>query len=124
MLTVVKAHLDRGDHNHSFGRLHLLLSSRLYVLATVLPGYGVVLTRGAVPVQASWLSEEEKVFVQGRLPSNAPRDAEKNFNGHEFLTTLKDFKLWLFLLCWAFFTIGTTGLTFYQPTVIANLGFT
>jgi hypothetical protein len=31
--------------------------------------------------------------------------------------------VWLFLLCWAFYTVGTTGLQFYQPTVIANLGF-
>jgi hypothetical protein len=84
----------------------------------------MLLTLSAVPVQASWLSEDEKTFIQDRLPTNAPRDAEKNFNGREFISTLKDHKLWLFLLCWAFFTIGTTGLTFYQPTVIANLGFT
>ena len=32
--------------------------------------------------------------------------------------------MWLFTLCWAFFTVGTSGLTFYQPTVVANLGFT
>jgi hypothetical protein len=37
---------------------------------------------------------------------------------------LKDFKMWLFTLCWATFTVGTSGLTFYQPTVVANLGFT
>jgi nitrate/nitrite transporter NarK len=38
--------------------------------------------------------------------------------------SLKDVRLWLFTFCWAFFTVGTTGLTFYQPTVVANLGFT
>jgi hypothetical protein len=32
--------------------------------------------------------------------------------------------MWFFTLCWAFFTVGTSGLTFYQPTVVANLGFT
>jgi len=32
--------------------------------------------------------------------------------------------MWLFTLCWAFFTVGTYGLTFYQPTVVASLGFT
>lgn len=70
------------------------------------------------------MSEKEKVFVEARLPRNAPRNAEKDFSWHEFFATLKDKRLWLFLLCWAFFTIGTTGLAFYQPTVIANLGFT
>ena len=37
---------------------------------------------------------------------------------------MKDPKTWLFTFCWAFFTVGTTGLQFYLPTVIANLGFT
>ncbi len=77
-----------------------------------------------VPSNASWLSDREKAFIQARLPINSPRAAEKDFNFREFIATLKDKKLWLFLLCWAFYTIGTTGLTFYQPTVIANLGFT
>ena len=70
------------------------------------------------------MSEKEKAFAQARLPVNAPRASEKDFDWREFLRTLKDKRLWLFLLCWAFYTVGTTGLTFYQPTVIANLGFT
>jgi MFS family permease len=37
---------------------------------------------------------------------------------------MKDMKTWLFTFCWAFFTVGTTGLQFYLPTVIADLGFT
>ncbi|TQN64610.1 putative transporter [Colletotrichum shisoi] len=38
--------------------------------------------------------------------------------------SLKDGRLWLFTLIWATFTVGTSGVRFYQPTVIANLGFT
>ncbi|KAJ5608187.1 hypothetical protein N7537_004806 [Penicillium hordei] len=76
------------------------------------------------PSTASWLSEKEKAFTQARLPSNSPRAAESNFNLRELITTLKNKRIWLFLFCWAFFTIGTTGLTFYQPTVISSLGFT
>lgn len=30
----------------------------------------------------------------------------------------------MFLFVWGFYTVGTTGLSFYQPTVVANLGFT
>ncbi|KAE8337788.1 hypothetical protein BDV24DRAFT_177259 [Aspergillus arachidicola] len=84
----------------------------------------IVLVTLLVPSTASWLSERERTFVEARLPSNAPRAAEANFNLRELLTTLQNKRIWLFLLCWAFFTVGTTGLTFYQPTVIANLGFT
>jgi hypothetical protein len=71
-----------------------------------------------------WLSEKEKSFIQARLPASSPRSKEKDFDTKEFFRTLKDYKIWLFLGVWGFYTIGTTGLTFYQPTVIANLGFT
>ncbi|EWY84106.1 hypothetical protein FOCG_15932 [Fusarium oxysporum f. sp. radicis-lycopersici 26381] len=91
---------------------------------TILLGIFAYIFMPDFPDTARWMSEEEKAFVQARLPINAPRAAEKDFDWKEFWHTLKDHKLWLFLLCWAFYTIGTTGLNFYQPTVIANLGFT
>ncbi|KAK3322923.1 major facilitator superfamily domain-containing protein [Apodospora peruviana] len=91
---------------------------------TVLLGIFIYFALPDFPDDASWMTPREKAFVQARLPINSPRDGEKDFNWKEFLDTLKDEKLWLFLFCWAFYTIGTTGLTFYQPTVIANLGFT
>ncbi|KAE9369314.1 pantothenate transporter [Stipitochalara longipes BDJ] len=91
---------------------------------TVLLGIFVIFFLPDFPSTASWLSEKEKAFIQARLPRNSPRAAESNFDFHELITTLKDKRVWLFLLCWAFYTVGTTGLSFYQPTVIANLGFT
>ncbi|KAH7146243.1 major facilitator superfamily domain-containing protein [Dactylonectria macrodidyma] len=91
---------------------------------TIVLGIIVYVVLPDFPDTASWMSQREKDFVQARLPVNAPRSAEKDFDGKEFWRTLKDLKLWLFLLCWAFYTVGTTGLQFYQPTVIANLGFT
>ncbi|KAI1126210.1 major facilitator superfamily domain-containing protein [Nemania abortiva] len=77
-----------------------------------------------VPETASWLTDKEKAFIQARLPENAPRAAEQDFNAGEIWTSLKDKRLWLFTLIWALFTVGTSGVRFYQPTVIANLGFT
>ncbi|KAJ3941441.1 uncharacterized protein N0V96_008149 [Colletotrichum fioriniae] len=76
------------------------------------------------PPTAKWLSEKEKAFIQARLPPNAPRAEEMNFNFSEIVDSLKDRRLWLFTLIWATFTVGTSGVRFYQPTVIANLGFT
>lgn len=70
------------------------------------------------------MTEQEKAFVQARLPKQSPRAAEKDLDVREFFRTLKDIRIWLFLCCWGFYTVGTTGLSFYQPTVIANLGFT
>ncbi|KAF5689304.1 glucose ribitol dehydrogenase [Fusarium circinatum] len=102
-------------------------SSRLILtegVFTIILGIFAYIFMPDFPDTARWMTEEEKAFVQARLPINAPRAAEKDFDWKEFRNTLKDHKLWLFLLCWAFYTIGTTGLNFYQPTVIANLGFT
>ncbi|GJC80935.1 MFS transporter prlL [Colletotrichum liriopes] len=79
---------------------------------------------GNVPPTAKWLTEKEKAFIQARLPPNAPRAEEVNFNFSEIVDSLKDRRLWLFTLIWATFTVGTSGVRFYQPTVIANLGFT
>ena len=77
-----------------------------------------------VPATAKWLDDKEKAFLQARLPRSSPRAAESDFNLREIIDTLKNYRVWLFLSVWAFYTVGTTGLTFYQPTVIANLGFT
>lgn len=77
-----------------------------------------------VPPTAKWLTDKEKAFIQARLPPNAPRAAEEDFNIKEIVQALKDRRLWLFTLIWATFTVGTSGVRFYQPTVIANLGFT
>lgn len=70
------------------------------------------------------MTEKEKAFIQARLPPNAPRANELNFNLRELVTALKDSRLWLFTLIWATFTVGTSGVSFFQPTVIANLGYT
>ena len=77
-----------------------------------------------VPSTAKWLTDREKAFIQARLPPNAPRADELNFNFREIVSSLKDSRLWLFTLIWALFTVGTAGVTFFQPTVIANLGYT
>ena len=77
-----------------------------------------------VPSTVKWLSEDEKSFVQGRLPINSPKSSDKDFDWQEFKNTFKDYRLWLFLGVWGFYTVGTTGLTFYQPSIIAQLGFT
>lgn len=62
--------------------------------------------------------------MQARLPKNAPRADELNFRWSEIWEALRDPRLWLFTGIWATFTVGTSGVRFYQSTVISNLGFT
>ncbi|KAI1093108.1 putative pantothenate transporter [Rostrohypoxylon terebratum] len=93
-------------------------------IATILLGIAVWFLLPDFPQTASWLTDKEKAFIQARLPSNAPRAAEQDFKLGEIISSLKDKRLWLFTAIWAFFTVGTSGVRFYQPTVIADLGFT
>ncbi|KAI1348216.1 major facilitator superfamily domain-containing protein [Xylaria sp. FL0043] len=93
-------------------------------VATIIFGIGIWFLLPDFPGTASWLTDKEKAFIQARLPENAPRAAEENFNIREIWSSLRDKRLWLFTLIWALFTVGTSGVRFYQPTVIANLGFT
>ncbi|KAK7453159.1 hypothetical protein Landi51_04154 [Colletotrichum acutatum] len=93
-------------------------------LTTLVLGTAVYFLLPDFPPTAKWLTEKEKAFIQARLPPNAPRAEEMNFNFSEIVDSLKDRRLWLFTLIWATFTVGTSGVRFYQPTVIANLGFT
>ncbi|KAL3474392.1 major facilitator superfamily domain-containing protein [Aspergillus californicus] len=75
------------------------------------------------PATEKWLSPTEKAFLQARLPQNSPRAAEKNFVFKEVVKTFMDRRLWLFTLSWACMTSGSSGVKFYQPTIIANMGF-
>ncbi|KAI8316980.1 MFS transporter prlL [Colletotrichum sp. SAR11_240] len=93
-------------------------------LITIVLGTAVYFLLPDFPPTAKWLSDKEKAFIQARLPANAPRAEEMNFNWSEIVDSLKDRRLWLFTAIWATFTVGTSGVRFYQPTVIANLGFT
>ncbi|KAK5637240.1 hypothetical protein RRF57_012953 [Xylaria bambusicola] len=102
-------------------------ANRLFLveaIATIIVSFGIWFLLPDFPETASWLTEKERAVIQARLPENAPRASEENFNVSEIWASLKDKRLWLFTLIWALFTVGTSGVRFYQPTVIANLGFT
>ncbi|KAI1333614.1 putative pantothenate transporter [Xylariaceae sp. FL0016] len=93
-------------------------------IITILVGVVIWFALPDFPETALWLTDKEKTFIQARLPANAPRASEVNFNFSEIVASLKDLRLWLFTGIWAIFTIGTSGVRFYQSTVIANLGYT
>jgi hypothetical protein len=81
-----------------------------------------VLTKTTVPPQAKWLTAKEEEFIRAQLPKNGPRDSESNFSFREIIVFLRNTKMWLFTFCWAFFIVGTLGLSF--QLVVENLGFT
>lgn len=77
-----------------------------------------------VPAEAKWLTARERAFLQARLPDNAPRSGEAHFNKSEIVAALKDIRLWLFTLIFATKTVGSSGLNFYLPTIVADLKLT
>ena len=50
------------------------------------------------PLQAKWLNDKEKAFVQARLPANAPRASEADFKWTEIIKACKDSE-WLRTVC-------------------------
>ncbi|KAL4947486.1 major facilitator superfamily domain-containing protein [Aspergillus filifer] len=62
-------------------------------------------------------------FPSSPVAPNSPRAAEKNFVFKEVVKTFLDRRLWLFTLSWACMTGGSSGVKFFQPTIIANMGF-
>ncbi|KAL4878446.1 major facilitator superfamily domain-containing protein [Aspergillus karnatakaensis] len=92
-------------------------------IITILMGFVVWFFLPDFPATTKWLTPTESAFLQARLPRASPRAAEENFVLKEVLRTLKDKRLWLFTLCWACMTSGSGGVKFYQPTIIANMGF-
>ncbi|KAJ4354047.1 uncharacterized protein N0V89_005780 [Didymosphaeria variabile] len=119
LLAFAFSHLD-GAHGLSGWQWIFLVEG----IITIAFGITVYWIFPDFPPQAKWLTEKEKAFIQARLPGNAPQAAEMNFNWREIVESLKDIRLWVFTLIWALFTIGTSGVRFYQPTVIADLGYT
>lgn len=119
LLAFAFSHLD-GIHGLSGWQWIFLVES----VITIAFGIAVFFVFPEFSPQAKWLTDDEKAFIQARLPGNAPQAAEMNFDWREIVASLKDTRLWLFTLIWALFTIGNSGVRFYQPTVIADLGYT
>lgn len=119
VLAFAFSHLD-GAHGLSGWQWLFLVEA----VITIAYGISLIWILPDFPPTAKWLTEKEKAFIQARLPGNAPQASELNFRWREIVESLKDVRLWLFTLIWALMTIGTSGVRFYQPTVIANLGFT
>ncbi|KAJ5703125.1 hypothetical protein N7488_010673 [Penicillium malachiteum] len=65
-----------------------LMQARLFLIegiVTVIYGVAIWFLLPDFPETANWLTEKEKKFIQARLPANAPRASEENFNLRELL---------------------------------------
>lgn len=60
-----------------------------------------------------WLTPREQKFVEYRLSSNAPVTSDAAFSGKESVETLKDPRLWAFMLTQVLMNTGGFGLSWF-----------
>jgi hypothetical protein len=60
-----------------------------------------------------WLTSREQKFVEYRLTSNAPVTSDAAFSSKESLETLKDPRLWAFMLTQVLMNTGGFGLSWF-----------
>ncbi len=75
------------------------------------------------PRTAKWLTPREQEFMELRLTENAPRTQDGSFSAKEVVATVKDVRIWTFMLAQVCMNIGGFGLTWFLPTITTDLGF-
>jgi ACS family tartrate transporter-like MFS transporter len=71
------------------------------------------------PQDATWLTQEEKAFLMGRLYASGPTETtrkESTLRG-----VLLNLRVWGFGLCYFGVVVGLYGLTFWLPTILQGL---
>ncbi|KAI1618115.1 retrograde regulation protein 2 [Exophiala viscosa] len=75
------------------------------------------------PRSAKWLTPREQKFLEIRLTENAPRTQDAAFSWKEIKDTIKDVRMWSFMLAQVLMNTGGFGLSWFLPTITTNLGF-
>lgn len=76
------------------------------------------------PETARMLTEEERIFLNGRLASSAPSGKDKSWDWADIKELLSTSTLYTFSVYWIGHGIGGFGVNYALPTVIYELGFT
>ncbi|WWC93185.1 hypothetical protein V866_000018 [Kwoniella sp. B9012] len=76
------------------------------------------------PETARFLSEREKQILISRLPASSSRRSDANWDPKAIWSELKNPLIYVFTGMQLFQNIGTYGLQFWLPSIIASFGFT
>lgn len=76
------------------------------------------------PETARMLTQEERIFLQGRLASSAPCGKDKSWSWADVKELFSTPTLYTFSIFWIGHGIGGFGVNYALPTVIYELGFT
>ncbi|KAF1941294.1 MFS transporter [Clathrospora elynae] len=76
------------------------------------------------PDTVTWLSKEEREFIQARLKADSDATNEEAFSWSEVLVAAKDIKIWLYALAFHTMSLPLYTLSLFLPTIIKDMGYT
>ncbi|PVI08149.1 MFS nicotinic acid transporter-like protein Tna1 [Periconia macrospinosa] len=76
------------------------------------------------PENVSWLSKEERTFIQTRLRVDSDATNDEKFTWGAVLEGMKDVKVWLYGACFHTMSLPLYTLSLFLPTIIKDMGYT
>ncbi|CAN9234350.1 unnamed protein product [Alternaria sp. RS040] len=71
----------------------------------------------------SWLSKEQRAFVQARLKADSDATNDEKFSWAEVRVAAKDIKIWLYALAFHTMSLPLYTLSLFLPTIIRDMGY-
>lgn len=110
----------RGVGGLNGWRWIFILEGILTVVVSVV-GYGFIIN---YPATASFISEDERSFIQARLRADNDATRSERFTWAGVLSALRDYKVWLYGLGFHTLSLPLYTLSLFLPTIIKELGYT
>ncbi|KAF9700053.1 hypothetical protein EKO04_001630 [Ascochyta lentis] len=110
----------RGVGNYAGWRWIFILEGLLTVV-TAVAAYWFI---SNYPDTTSWLSEEERTFVQARLKADSDATNDEKFRWGDVVEALKDPKIWLYCASFHTMNLPLFTLSLFLPTIIKDMGYT
>ncbi|EFQ87463.1 hypothetical protein P3342_002454 [Pyrenophora teres f. teres] len=76
------------------------------------------------PDTVSWLSKDERAFIQARLKADSDATNDEAFLWSEVLIAAKDVKVWLYAFAFHTMSLPLYTLSLFLPTIIRDMGYT
>jgi len=76
------------------------------------------------PDTVSWLSKEERAFIQNRLRVDSDNTNDEQFRWADVWIACKDIKVWLYGLAFHTMSLPLYTLSLFLPTIIRDMGYT
>ena len=90
-------------------------------LPAVLLGVITILYLDNNPQEAKWLEPKERALVVDRLEADLKRKSDAGGH-HNFLASLKDYKVWVLAAIYFSVVVGFYGVTFFLPQLVKEMG--